>query len=169
MPTNPKNTNKEITKVLYNDDKLYKPLSDIGFGEMKEDIKKYFEDLAFFPFYLDNFEVITLFITPTMDDMLAEKLYFFAKYFILKDKLKNGEQITERGYENISELDCEHYILKFRRAILHLVDSIILRDYRGTIGMGKKETQRLILRGIISHFDDYSNEEKQRIIEDLYK
>ena len=169
LPTNPKNSNKEITKVLYNDDKLYKPLSDIGFGEMKADIKKYFEDLAYFPFYLDNFEVITLFITPTIDDMLAEKLYFFAKYFILKDKLSKSQQIIERGYENITEQDCEHYMLKFRRAILHLVDSIILRDYRGTLGMGKKEMQRLILRGIIGHFDDYSNEEKQHIIEDLYK
>ena len=169
LPTNPKNTNKEITKVLYNDNKLYKPLSDIGFGEMKEDIKKYFEDLAYFPFYLDNFEVITLFITPTMDDILAEKLYFFAKYFVLKDKLSKGEPITEKAYENITVGDCDYLMHKFSRAIWHIVDATILRDYKGTLGMGKKETQRLILRGIISHFNDYSNEEKQRIIEDLYK
>ena len=169
LPTNPKNTNKEITKVLYNDNTLYKPLSDIGFGEMKEDIKKYFEDLAYFTFYLDDFEVITLFITPTMDDILAEKLYFFAKYFVLNDKLEKNEQITEKAYENITVGDCEYFMLKFKRAIWHIVDAIILRDYKGTLGMDKKETQRLILRGIISHFDDYSNEEKQRIIEYLYK
>jgi hypothetical protein len=169
LPTNPKNTNKEITKVLYNDGKLYKPLSDIGFGEMKEDIKKYFEDLAYFPFYIDNFEIISLFITPTMDDMLAEKLYFYAKYFILKEKLSKNEPITEKGYENITKSDCEHFTYKFYRAIIHLVDTIIKRDYVETIGMDTKETSRLILRGIISNFDEYSNEEKERIIGDIYK
>ena len=169
LPTNPKNNNKEITKILYNDGRLYKPLSDIGFGEMKEDIKKYFENLAYFPFYLDKFEVNSLFITPTMDDILAEKLYFFAKYFILKDKLLKNEQITEKGYQTITQSDCDYFMYKFYRAILHLVESVILRDYKDTIGMDKKETSRLILRGILSHFDDYSNEEKEKIVEYIYK
>lgn len=169
LPTNPKNTNKEITKVLYNDDKLYKPLSDIGFGEMKEDIKKYFENLAYFQLYIDEFETISLFITPTMDDILAEKLYFYAKYFILKDKLSKNEPITEKSYETITKSDCEHFMYKFYRAIVHLIDAVILRDYKETIGMDKKETSRLILRGIISNFDDYSNEEKENIIESFYK
>jgi hypothetical protein len=35
--------------------------------------------------------------------------------------------------------------------------------------MNTKETSRLILRGIIGNFDEYSNEEKERIIEDIYK
>ena len=30
------------------------------------------------------------------------------------------------------------------------------------------ETSRLILRGIISNFDDYSNDEKERILIELY-
>ncbi len=30
------------------------------------------------------------------------------------------------------------------------------------------ETSRLILRGIISKFDDFSNDEKERVIEELY-
>lgn len=169
LPTNPKNSNKEITKILYNDQKIYKALSDIGFGEMKEDIKKYFENLAYFPFFIDKFNTVSLFITPTMDDILAEKLYFYAKYFILKNKLLKNEPITEKGYENITELDCEHFMYKFKRAIMHLVESTIKRDYTETTGMNEKETSRLILRGIIGNFDEYSNEEKERIIEDLYK
>jgi hypothetical protein len=169
LPSNPKNNNKEITKILYNDGRIYKALSDIGFGEMKEDIKKYFENLSYFPFFIDDFDSIALFITPTMDDMLAEKLYFYAKYFSLKDKLSKNEPITEKKYENITEADCDHFIYKFKRAILHLVDSIIKRDYKETEGMNTKETSRLILRGIIGNFDEYSNEEKERIIEDIYK
>jgi len=169
LATNPKNNNKEITKVLYNDERLYKPLSDIGFGEMKEDIKKYFENLSYFPFYVDIFESNSLFITPTMDDILAEKLYFFAKYFTLKNKLAKNEHITEKGYDGITELDCDHFMYKFKRAIYHLVDMTIKRDYKETIGMNTNETQKLILRGIINNFDEYSNEEKEYIIADLYK
>jgi len=169
LATNPKNNNKEITKVLYNDERLYKPLSDIGFGEMKEDIKKYFENLSYFPFYVDIFEANSLFITPTMDDILAEKLYFFAKYFTLKNKLAKNEHITEKGYDGITELDCDHFMYKFKRAIYHLVDMTIKRDYKETIGMNTNETQKLILRGIINNFDEYSNEEKEYIIADLYK
>ena len=168
LPTNPKNTNKDITKILYNDDKIYKALSDIGFGEMKEDIRKYFENLAYFQFFISEFNTISLFINPTMDDILAEKLYFYAKYFSLKDKLLKNEPITEKSYQNITESDCEHFMYKFRRAIVHIIDSVIKRDYRGTIGMNLKETSRLLLRGIISNFDEYSNEDKERIIQDLY-
>jgi hypothetical protein len=169
LPTNPNNNNKEITKILYNDERLYKPLSDIGFGEMKEDIKKYFENLLYFLFYVDIFEANSLFITPTMDDILAEKLYFFGKYFTLKNKLAKNEHITEKGYDGITELDCDHFMYKFKRAIYHLVDMTIKRDYKETIGMNTNETQRLILRGIINNFDEYSNEEKEYIIADLYK
>ena len=81
LPTNPKNTNKDITKLLYNDDKLFKALSDIGFGEINEDIRKYFVNLSYSPIYIDNFETISLFITPTLDDMLSEKLFYYTKYF----------------------------------------------------------------------------------------
>jgi len=189
----------DITKIIYNDDKLYKALSDIGFGDIKEDIKKYFENPLYFPFYLDMFETISLFITPTLDDILDEKLYFYAKYSNAKNKLKNGEIITERGYENLNEETCDYYLLKFNRAIKQLVDSIIKRDYLNLDIVDKDEnrqlvlpkmipdffrkyskkeqeiiykkvdeTSRLILRGVISKFDDFSNDEKERVIEELY-
>ncbi len=189
----------DITKLIYNDDKLYKALSDIGFGDIKEDIKKYFENPLYFPFYLDVFETITLFITPTLDDILDEKLYFYAKYSNAKNKLRKGEIITERGYEDLSEETCNYYLIKFNRAIKQLVDSIIKRDYLN-LGIVDKdenkqlilpkmipdffrkyskkeqeiiykkvdETSRLILRGVISRFDDFSNDEKERVIEELY-
>jgi len=168
LPSNPKNQNKEITKLLYNDNKLYKALSDIGFGEIKEDIRKYFDNLAYFPFYIDDFETISLFITPTIDDILSEKLYFYSKYSNFKEKLKNNEQIKEIGYDNLTEQECDYLMYKFKRAILHVVESIIKRDYTGTEGMNTKEISRLILRGIIGNFDEYSNEEKERIITEIY-
>jgi hypothetical protein len=188
----------DITKIIYNDDKLYKALSDVGFGDMKEDIKKYFENPLYFPFYLDVFETVSLFITPTLDDILDEKLYYYAKYSNAKTKLKKGEQITERCYEGLTEDNCNFYMLKFNRAIKQLVNSVIKRDYlnlgivdnddgrqlllpemipdfrtyskkaQNDIYNKVNETSRLILRGIISKFDDYSNDEKERILEELY-
>ena len=198
LPTEPTGQSSDITKILYNDDKLYKALSDVGFGDMKEDIKKYFENPLYFPFYLDVFETVSLFITPTLDDILDEKLYYYAKYSNAKNKLRKGEQITERGYEGLTEDTCDFYMFKFNRAIKQLVNSVIKRDYlnlgivenddgrqlvlpemipdfrtyskkaQNDIYNKVNETSRLILRGIISNFDDYSNDEKERILIELY-
>jgi hypothetical protein len=198
LPSNPKNQNKDITKLVYNDEKIFKALSDIGFGEIKEDIKRYFDNPAYFPFHLDEFNCESLFITPTLDDILSEKLYFYSKYSNMKNKLKNREMINERGYEQITEADCDFYMFKFNRAIKQLVDSVIKRDYinldisskdnskklllpemieeykkyprqeKEVLQKNINDTSRLILSGIISNFDDYSNEEKQRILYELY-
>lgn len=128
LPTNPKNTNKDITKLLYNDDKLFKALSDIGFGEINEDIRKYFVNLSYSPIYIDNFETISLFITPTLDDMLSEKLFYYTK----------------------------------------LVEAIIIRDYGRVVDFNKTDTSRLILRGFIGSFEDYTNEEKENTIISIF-
>lgn len=168
LPTNPKNTNKDITKVLYNDDKIFKPLSDIGFGDINEDIKKYFENLSYSPFYIDEFETITLFITPTIYDMLSEKLFYYAKYLTLKNQIEKNEPINEKKYSNLTKEDCDYLLYKFRRAIFKLVEAIIKKDYIGSEDLNNKETSRLILRGIIGNFEDYSNEEKENIIIDIF-
>jgi hypothetical protein len=198
LPSNPMNKNKEITKVLYNDGKLYKALSDIGFGEIKEDIRRYFETPIYSPFYVDQFETIALFITPTIDDMLSEKLYFYSKYSNIKEKLKTRMSINEKGYEGITEEDCDFFMYKFRKAIKQLVNSLLKRDYanldivdsdavsklvipdtipnlrtytreeKDIMYKNEADTARLLLRGIITNFDDYSIEEKERIIRELY-
>ena len=198
LPSNPKNLNKEITKLVYNDGKFFRAVSDIGFGDMDEDIKRYFDNPSYSPFYVDDFETTALFITPTLDDMLNEKLYFYSKYSNMKQKLEKGEPITEKGYEQLTEEDCNYYKTKFFKAIKHMVSSIIKRDYANLDIVNEEanstlvipdeikdmnkykrqekeqlyrninDTSRLILRGIISNYDDYSNEEKERIINELY-
>jgi hypothetical protein len=199
LPTELENPSKEITKVLYNDNKLYKALSDIGFGDTKEEIKKYFENPMYFPFYLDDFETMTLFIIPTLDDIMDEKLYYYLKYSNAKNKLKKGEQITEKGYENLTIDECDFYMYKFIRAIKQLINSMLKRDniklnkigneisteliFPDTIPdfykqYSKKERDEIfkilndksrdLMRIIIKKFDDYSDEEKERIIQEMY-
>ena len=164
LPTNPKNTNKDITKVLYNDGKLFKAVSDIGFGEINEDIKKYFDTLVFSPVYINKFETNILFITPTIDDMLAEKLFYYAKYLKLKHKLIKNEPISEIKYRNITLQECEFILPKFKRSIIKLIEGIMKKKYTGSEDFNEMENSQLILRGIISEFNDYSINEKNAII-----
>ena len=198
LPSNPKNQNKDITKILYNDAKIYKALSDIGFDDIKEDIRIYFETPSFSPFYINEFNANAMFITPTVDDMLAEKLYFYSKYSNIKNKLKNHISIQDVGYEKITEDDCDYYMYKFNKAIKQLVNSVLKRDYvnleianqdadvklvmpenvttlktysrleKEKMYQNVSDTSRLVLSGILSNFDDYSIEEKERIIRELY-
>ena len=161
LPTNPKNTNKDITKILYNDKKLFKALSDIGFGEINQDIKKYFDYPSYSPIYIGSFEIIALFITPKLDDILSEKLFYYAKYFKLKDLLEKKQPIK---YSNLTIEDCDYLLMKFKRAILKLVEVIITRDYSGLVDFEIRDTSRLILRGFIGNFEDYTNKEKEDII-----
>ena len=168
LPTNPKNNNKYITKLLYNDGKIFKALSDIGFEEINEDIRKYFDSLSYSPIYIDNFDTTSLFITPTLDDMLSEKLFYYTKYFKIKKLLEKGEPIKESKYSDLTKEDCDYLLYKFKRAILKLVEAIIKRDYMGVKDYDKTQTSRLILRGFIGNFEDYTNEEKEETIASIF-
>jgi hypothetical protein len=168
LPTNPKNTNKDLTKILYNNDKLYKALSDIAFEEINQDIRKYFDNLSYSPIYIDRFGTTALFITPTLDDILSEKLFYYAKYFKLKKLLEKNEPINDRKYANLTKGTCDYLLHKFNRAILKLVEAIIKRDYTEVVDFDKKETSRLILRAYIGNFEDYTNQEKEDVVISLF-
>ena len=129
-----------------------------------------------------------------MDNILDEKLYFYAKYSNFKNKIENGDLIFEKGYEGLTKEECDFYMFKFNRAIKQLVNSIIKRDYigetfevklpemidwkqyplkereklRNNINKQINDISRMILSGIISEFNDYSISEKDRIITELY-
>jgi hypothetical protein len=163
LPSNPKNTNKDIVKLVYNDGRFFKALSDIGFGEVPEDVKKYFTNLIYSPIYVDVFEEITLFIIPDLEDMLSEKLYYYIKYYYLKKKLESGEPL-EKKYENITTGECDFYMYKFQKAIYKLIEAIINKDYSSTENLNKREAQVYIMRSILSGFEDYTIEQKEEII-----
>jgi hypothetical protein len=168
LPTNPKNTNKNITKLLYNDDKLFKALSDIGFEEINEEIKKFFDHLSYSPFYVDEFETTVLFITPTLDDMLAEKLFYYAKYLKLNGIISRQEPIMEEKYFNLTTEECERILFKFKRAILKLVEAILKRDYSDVTDLSSKDSSKLILREFIRDYKDYTTQEKEDIVISIF-
>jgi hypothetical protein len=168
LPSNPKNTNKDITKILYNDNRLFKALSDIGFGEINEDIIRFFDNLSYSPLYLDEFETISLFITPTLDDMLAEKLFYYAKYLKFKGMIRRYEPIMEQEYSNLTIDECERILFKFKRAILKLVEAILKRDYSDVTDLNAEDSAKLILREFMRDYKDYTNQEKEDIVMNIF-
>ena len=168
LPTNPKNINKDITKLLYKDNKLFRALSDIGFGEINKEIHEYFINLSYSPIYVKHFDTTILFITPTLDDMLSEKLFYYAKYFKLKKKLENNESIEDRKDSKLTIEDCEFLLSKFKRAIIKLVEAIIKKSgYKETLDYNEKYASKLILTGFIVNFRGYSYEEKEDILKSI--
>ena len=168
LPSNPKNTNKDITKILYNDNRLFKALSDIGFGEINDDIARFFDNLSYSPLYLDDFETLSLFITPTLDDMLAEKLFYYAKYLKFKGMIRRHEPIMEQEYSNLTIDECERILFKFKRAILKLVEAILKRDYSDVTDLNAEDSAKLILREFIRDYKDYTNQEKEDIVMNIF-
>jgi len=167
LPSNPKNTNKDITKLLYNDNKLFKAVSDIGFGEINEDVKKYFDNYLFFPFYVDYFEKISLFITPTIDDMLAEKIFYYSKYLKYQNMIKRNEPIMEQDYITLTIEECDRLLVKFKKAILKLVDAILRRDDFDA-DFDSTDSKKLLVRVILKDYHDFSNQEKEDVILSIY-
>ena len=170
LSSNPKNTNKDIIKLVYNDGKIFKALSDIGFGEIHEDIKKYFDNLSYSRFYLDIFETNILFITPTIEDMLSEKLFYYAKYLTIKNDL--ADKLKEMKLSNIEVdpelyndfLDKDRLTIKFKLAIIKLVQAITNKNYTGTEDFDRKEAATLIIQDVLGNFEDYSPEQRRVIM-----
>ncbi len=167
LPSNPNNKNKEVTKLLYNKDNFYRPLSDIGFGEINEEIKPYFESKSYFPMYVDRFETSALFITPTLDNMLIEKLFFYSKYFIFKQMLERNVPITDEKYSSLTIDECNYLIFKFYKAILKLIEAILKRDNKIT-NLNDKTAAKQLLKGIIEEFKLYKSDEMEAIINNIY-
>lgn len=168
LPTNPKNHNKDITKVIYNDNTLFTAISDIGFGPISPDVRPFFEHLVYSQFYIEKLGTHTLFGTPTLDDMLQEKLYYYAKYMGLKRKLERGEPIVEQEYVNLTKQDVDFYLYKFKRSIIKLVEAVLKRDFHDATDLSKTDSSKLILRDLLKEYHDLSNQEKEDIVSSIF-
>ncbi len=168
LPVDQPKINSDITKVLYKDDKLYVALSDIGFGKIRPEVRPFFDHLVYSPFYIDQFETNTLFITPTLDDILDEKLYYYVKYMNLKKLLNRGEPIMDQDYVTVTSGEVDFYLYKFKRAIIKLVEAVLKRDFPEVTDLSKQESSKLILKDLLKEYHDASNEEKETIVSSIF-
>ena len=137
LPNTLKNTNPSITKLIYEEEQIiknpkykyiFKPFSDIGFGTFDEDLIKYFTNFNTFKFNLESFNDTALFKIQTIDDMLKEKIYLITRYLKFKNILNKGEKITDPKYNTLTIEFCDKLIFKFQRAIVKLVESLIVNN-----------------------------------------
>jgi hypothetical protein len=121
---------KENRMVEAND---YKPFADIDFKNLVEPVNNFFEDIINYPFFVPELNTNILFTCPSIDSILDEKIYFYAKYTRFLNELQSGRPITENGYTKLNVQECHRILDKFKRAIL-AINNGILKQSEGLVG-----------------------------------
>lgn len=98
----------------------FKPLSDVDFKEMPENIRELFGKTNDYIFYIPELEQRILFKCPNIGSLLDDKIYYYIKYTQIKQLLEEKKPVVEPGYERITIPECIRILLKFKRAILAL-------------------------------------------------
>lgn len=107
---------RDYRKQIMVDD--FRQFSDIDFKQIPDNIKAYFDKSIEYTFHIPELEEEVIFRCPNIGALLDEKIYYYAKYFEFEKMLKERKPITEKDYENITIIDCERFLEKFKRAIL---------------------------------------------------
>ena len=118
--------------------------------------------------YVDQFETSALFITPTIDNMLAEKLFFYSKYFIVKQQLERNLPIEDEKYSSLKLDECKYLLFKFYRAILKLLEAVIKRDNNAISADKLKIFGKSLIKRIIDEFNLYKSEDIETIVNSIY-
>lgn len=113
---------KENRMVEAND---YKPFADIDFKNLVEPVSTFFEDIINYPFFVPQLNTNILFTCPSIDSILDEKIYFYAKYTVFLKELQQGRPIMENGYTKLNVQECYRILDKFKRAILAINNGIL--------------------------------------------
>ena len=101
--------------------------------------------------------------------MLAEKLFYYSKYLKYQKMIRKNEPIMEHDYVTLTFEECDRLLVKFKRAILKLVDAILIRDYFDEkFEFNSIDSKKLLVRMILKDYHDFSNEEKEEVILSIY-
>jgi len=119
---------KENRMVEMND---YKPFTDIDFKRITEPVSSFFKDVVNYTFYVPELNTNILFTCPSINAILDEKLYFYAKYTVFLHYLKMNQPITEAGYTTLDIPECYRILDKFKRAILSINKGIVRKNQIG--------------------------------------
>lgn len=98
----------------------FRPISDVDFKEMPQNIRELFEKTNDYRFYIPELEQHILFKCPNTGSLLDDKIYYYVKYSQIKQLLEDKIPIVEPGYERLTIPECIRILLKFKRAILAL-------------------------------------------------
>ena len=152
--TNVKTFGKDIVKISYlNYSGRYTALCDVGFGNISENVRPYFEHPQVFRMYNNTLEQELMFRCPNIEAILDEKLYYYLKFIQFRDIVRRGSPIHEKGYEDMNPESLKFFIQKFKRSIKAIVDGLILQQ-SGNIN---EEEQRMLLQFRLNQFNANTN------------
>ena len=158
LPGSSTNKYTEITKLVYNEGRAYKALSDIGFGKIESKVQEFFDfyNLKVLESPLDELGTTLRFVYPSIEDMLNEKLYYYAENFV-----ENMKPEYANDYQRKAEIGNTLY--KFNRAIQPLIKARLMEDG----ATESVENKRALIRSIITRFSKFSEEEINLIVNSL--
>ena len=158
---------RDYRKQMMVDD--FKQFSDIDFKDVPQNIKLFFEKSKEYKFYIDELNQNVLFRCPNIGSLLDEKIYYYSKYTEFKNLLEERKPITEEGYENLTYIDCDRFLEKFKRAILAMNKGLQKQRFPGIL------PDELLIKersSIINRLDKLGVKDdtiKEKILQNIYK
>ena len=117
----PPGANPHVYKLSFHkSDGLFRPFADIDFKEIEKG-DTFFKDMVTEQHYIEPLEEHALFTRPTLQKILEEKLFYYAKYKIILHRIQQGEDI-----EGMTKKHCLFLMEKFERGILAIAPDIKL-------------------------------------------
>ena len=158
---------RDYRKQMMVDD--FKQFSDIDFKDVPQNIKLFFEKSKEYKFYIDELNQNVLFRCPNIGSLLDEKIYYYSKYIEFKNLLEERKPITEKGYENLTYIDCDRFLEKFKRAILAMNKGLQKQRFPGIL------PDELLIKersSIINRLDKLGVKDdiiKEKVLQGIYK
>ena len=158
---------RDYRKQMMVDD--FKQFSDIDFKDVPQNIKLFFEKSKEYKFYIDELNQNVLFRCPNIGSLLDEKIYYYSKYTEFKNLLEERKPITEEGYENLTYIDCDRFLEKFKKAILAMNKGLQKQRFPGIL------PDELLIKersSIINRLDKLGVKDdtiKEKILQNIYK
>ena len=184
---------KDLVKLsLKPHDSGYIPILDMDFGDYTKD-SKYFNDLLRIDGELPRTDSAKLsfpvrFIYQSTRLMLAEKLYYYAQYFFIKEELKNKQNdglraspfgdiqydaktdTTMHDGNQVTHERCGEFLIKFKKSISLLTDAIIESSELDSIQEFKDLEENPSFKALLDEdpeYDTFRRMLKRMLIEEL--
>jgi len=104
MPKSSYNKSEDVTKIMYNNGSLHVALSDIGINKISDEAEIFFSESVEFSLNIEELKPLVqyvLYIIPTIDNMLYEKLYYYSKYYSIYLKVKQENDEKKQKLQNL--------------------------------------------------------------------
>jgi hypothetical protein len=112
-------------------EKDYKQFTDIDFKQLPDTIKIYFDELSSYPYTIEELNTNVLFVTPCLESIINEKLYYYIKFTIYEDYLTRGKPINDIGYDTLTVDESKRLLKKFKKSIIAIANGFVNNKYIG--------------------------------------